>query len=132
LEGTILALANQAGERRLESMAPSRPNEGQHRWIAEKTTVGKTVKFNRIPIGVVEDEVSLVSGDGEYNQFLQKTRLHEQKATELNSPYAYRWCYYALTEEGNALQFGESALLLSEPELQRILSEARSKNWPIL
>jgi hypothetical protein len=99
--------------------------------IADKTTRGETVAFRETPIGVVEDEISRISNDGEYKSFLQRIRLSEAKAGELGSAYAYRWCYYSLSESLEKLPCGQSALLLGEHQLQDILAEAHLKRWPI-
>jgi hypothetical protein len=100
------------------------------------TSVGKPVKFEDDVIGTVEDDVSLLVGDDDYVQFLQRIRLNEKKAAELESTYAYRWCYYSLSgpenkKRPNQWVFGQYAQLLSETHLQDILAMARSKGWSI-
>ncbi len=99
--------------------------------VADKTTKGDIVSFGEAPIGVVEDEISRISNDGEYKSFLQRIRLSAAKAGELGSAYAYRWCYYSLSEGREKLPFGQGALLLGEHQLQDILAEAHLKRWPI-
>jgi hypothetical protein len=107
----------------------SRLTSEQRAKIEAKTTNGETVCFRKKPVGVVEDEVSRICGEGEYKNFLQRIRLHEAKATELGSVYAYRWCYYSFSDSGDKLTFGQYALLMSENQLQEILTEARNKGW---
>ena len=99
----------------------------QQSMLSEKTTKGKVVKFERYPVGYVEDEVSLIAG--EYKHFLQRIRLHSGKAAELKSRYGYRWCYYSLS--GDKLPFGQFALLLSERALRKLLLQARKRGWQI-
>jgi hypothetical protein len=99
--------------------------------VAGKTTRGETVTFGKTPIGVVEDEISRIFSDGENKSFLQRIRLSEAKAGELGSAYAYRWCHYSLSANGNQLPFDQCALLMGEHQLQDILTEAHLKRWPI-
>ncbi len=99
--------------------------------LADKTTRGETITFGCIPVGVVEDEISRIDSDGEYKRFLQRIRLTEAKTGEIGSAYAYRWCYFSLSESRDKLPIGHCGLLVGEHELQNILAEARLKRWPI-
>jgi hypothetical protein len=98
--------------------------------LAQKTTIGCEVKFHGIPVGKVKDEVSTLETEGEYKYFLQRIRLYPKKAEELQSRFAYRWCYWVLGQ-WNTIPFGQYALLLSEGHLRRMLRKARKKGWKI-
>ncbi|HYU46596.1 MAG TPA: hypothetical protein VEK84_10525 [Terriglobales bacterium] len=98
--------------------------------LAQKTTVGCEVKFYGIPVGKVEDEISRLDGSGEYKNFFQKIRLCPQKARELRSKYAYRWCYWVIGK-GEVVRFGQFALVMQPIQLRHILTEARKKGWQI-
>jgi len=113
---------------RLYKILPKAPDI--YTQLAEKTTIGDVVKFKRAAIGQVEDEVSRLVSDAEYKYFLQKIRLYDQKAKEFGSRYGYRWCYWTLADDG-LIRFGQFALLLSDSDLLAMLTEARSKGWPI-
>jgi hypothetical protein len=99
--------------------------------LKEKENIDRTVNFEREPAGTVVDEVSKLSGKGEYKFFLQKVGLAPKKAKEMKSEYAYRWCYWTITGKGDRLAFGQFALFLSERDLQGMLGEARRRGWPI-
>jgi hypothetical protein len=54
-------------------------------------TKGYPVKFNGAVMGIIEDDVSLLNPDRDYNHFLQRIRLNEPKAIEMSSARANRW-----------------------------------------
>lgn len=114
-------------------MAPTQcgPGPDQRAKVQSKTTIGETVYVGKAQIGIVEDEISRICGDGEFKNFLQRIRLSETKTGELGSAYAYRWCYYSLGGHADKLPFGQSTLLMGEHQLQDILREAHLKRWPI-
>lgn len=98
--------------------------------LTQKTTIGCEVRFEGIPIGRVEGEVTVLDSDSEYKHFLQRIRLYPKKMKELKSQYAYRWCYWAVGERGG-IQFGQYALLRSNRYLRRMLASARKQGWQI-
>jgi len=94
------------------------------------------VNFGGDNVGTVEDDVSLLAGDGDYVQYIQRIRLNEKKAAEMKSTHAYRWCYSSLSgpehkTRPNQWVFGQYAPFLSETQLQDLLAMGRLKGWPI-
>jgi hypothetical protein len=105
--------------------------ENAYERLAKLKTRERTVNFEGEPAGSVEDEVSVLNGDGDYKFFLQRIRLSPKKGREMGSKRAYRWCYWTVTGKGDRLAFGQYALFLSETALRNLLSKARKKGWPV-
>lgn len=104
--------------------------EDVYRRLARKKNIGSVVRFDRVPVGEVEDEISRLESAGEYKNFLQRIRLYPKKAKELKSQYAYRWCYWVVNGRGT-LSFGQFALVVPPNLLRGMLADARKRGWHI-
>ena len=95
--------------------------------LQEYSTVGDTVTFRGRPVGNIVDEVHVVSLG--YKHAIE--RIHQVPVgREVAGEFAYRFCYYAPSENGTKV-FGQYGTLFPEAAVRELLKLAHEKGWPI-
>lgn len=101
--------------------------EEKQKGLQAYSTIGHTVMFRGRPVGNVVDEVHVMSLG--YKHCIE--RVHQlPEGREVAGEFAYRFCYYAPSENGRKV-FGQYGTLFPQAELRELLRRAHEKSWPI-
>jgi hypothetical protein len=106
--------------------------------LREKSHIGQSVTFKDKAsgegksLGTVEDEVSIILGEGSgdvYKHLIQRIKRSEKAWN--GSRYEYRGGYFTLDGKKTRIVWGQYAQCLTEKEYRRLLAKARAKGWPL-